>query len=302
MCVVTKKQNSFLRFEVTKLISDSFPNLSPFVDEIITALISEYILIRDSENATEYRFRHSRLIEYLVAYKIVLEIESTETITSIIDELITNIFESGIVSMYSVHDFTRYICSKEFPSLLTLINQYYANSHQYMSNSLQQLRTDIAHGASTSEHDIKLILKTTKSSVPGIAWDSFFVLTAKNNKQPLKILIDAFEVAWKSNDERPDRWKLIKKISAHGLLLHERVFLRILESHSCKEWQVYLGSIIESKSTVRDSFSRVWNEAVGERLQTALKLKAGDDWKCVNELLEIILENREYIPGDMMTQ
>lgn len=295
MKVVAKGRNSLSRPEILKVISDRFPQLSSLADQVILSIVSEQILSRDMEESTEYRFRHTRFIEYLVAYHIVSSVDYEGT-TAHLDSLISMIVESDTISMYSVHECVRYICQSQFRHIRDLIDDHYSRSHQYMEELLSHLRADVGSGLSTPEEDIKLIQRNAEASNPGVAWDSFFVLAAKRNRQPKDKLISAFKLAWKSNRDRPDRWKLVQKLWSHDLLLNELVLFSVLEGNSWKEWQVYLGCIIESPQ--RECFPEFWAEVSGVKLTEAFKgNEEEEEWERVMKLIDILVERKPYVPG-----
>jgi hypothetical protein len=238
MAMLTRKVNRLAVKDLLESIRQAVPIVRGQEDEIGRALLSEQIIARDSEGATDVRFRHSRFIEYLVAYFVALNISRDPSIDNMM-RLTDTIFESAIVSMYRVHEFIKFIVAREFPDELNSILNYYAGSHRYMAANLQRLRTDIAHGEQTNRSDLDLIIKSSGSSSPDVIWDGFFVLAAKSNGQSSSQVVDAFEVAWKMNEGREDRWKVLQKVAERGLIFTEAVFSRALSSQSAKEWEIF---------------------------------------------------------------
>jgi hypothetical protein len=215
-----------------------------------------------------------------------------------LDNLINLVVESEIVSIFSVHEYVRYICKAQFPNLIELIDNYYTRSSQFMGHVTTELRSRVASGAITSEQDIKLILKNTDTSNPNVTWDSFFILAAKFNHQPADKLLQAFKATWKSNSNHPDRWKLILKMAAHNLLVNETVFFSLVEGQSWREWEVYLGCIVESDC--REDFKEFWNEVGGTALLSNFTTQNEEQWHHALKLLEIILNDKEFIPGSIL--
>lgn len=143
-----RRDNSIPREMLANIVKECVPFLTSVTDEVILALISEQIFHRDPINSNLINFKHSRFIEYLVAWFIVHDATEYRD-HSRLDKLTNDVFESNIASMYRVHDLIRYICGKNYPDLLDFIADFYAASHLYMSSILRFLRSAIAGGAQT---------------------------------------------------------------------------------------------------------------------------------------------------------
>jgi hypothetical protein len=120
-------------------------------------------------------------MEYLVGQYIVRAYDEGR---GLVEELTGEVFESGTVSMYRVHDFVRFICQREFGHLYERIMDTYAQSEKYMTGSLAQLRSEFGFGVPLTAHYVSMIRRSLNSSSPHIAWDSFFALAAKINNLP----------------------------------------------------------------------------------------------------------------------
>ena len=292
--IVLKGRNQLRKLEILDLITHRFPHLSALGEQMLLILQSEYVIISNPEEKS-YRLRHSRFIEYLTAYAIVSDVYKYET-TEILDSHFDNIVHSSLISIFSVHDYIRYISERHFQSTSDILDDYYSTSSKYMSRLTQHLRSNISSGVETSTEDIALIIRNTSGYDPQVAWNAFFVLAAKSNRQAKERLLEVFRIAWKLNQGRPDRWKLIDKLNAHKLLLCEDVLYSILQSENPKEWQVFLGCVIASPE--RDEFPEMWDEANGaEVLETSQRRYSGDEWDYVRMLLQLLLNKRPYIPG-----
>ena len=290
--VIQNKQNIFSRGDFINTFNKIDNNLKKFSEDILVLLVSEFIIKKEIEQGEYYRFRHSKFIEYLCAYYISYTV-SIENNTHHLDKLTEYMFNSGIVSMYLIHDNIRYICEKYFPEIKNKILQYYAQSENYMHRKLLFMRSNVAIGLQTNKKDVDLILKNVSSHSPEVAWNSFFVLSAKNNHQSTKNILDIFSVAWKSNKNRIDRWKILLKLSQYELLLNEKVILQMLDNGNYIEWERYLGLILED-----DNQRRIFCIIVDEiDLKELTKKLDHLDWKQVKNLFDILINDREYITG-----
>ena len=293
--ILKKGINKFIKADILKIIKIDFCALNGQANQVIIAIISEQIIV---EEDGYYRLRHTQFLEYLVAYYIVLRIEYEGT-TSEFDAIISVVVDSVIVSVFSVHEYIRHICESDFPHLMELIESYYANSKNHMQYLTTELRAKIAGGFTTTEQYIKLMLKNTDTSNANLTRSSFFILAAKSSKQPSEKLLQAFKIAWKSNSDSSERWKLLVKMAAHNLLVTETVFFAVVDAGSWKEWQVYLGCIIES-STHQQDFVDFWVQVDNPDIFNSLHKKIGEEWKQVTHLLDIILNKKVYIPGSIL--
>jgi hypothetical protein len=145
--------NDLQRRDVIRTIGEAAPLLTPVVEDVILALLSDQVLTRDSEAATSFRIRHSRFIEYLAAYHVVQTFDRTSDPT-LLDSMTDELFASPVVSMFRVHDNIRFISHTEFIATAEPLEEYYATSDRYMSSNLGRLRSEIAYGAATSNSDL----------------------------------------------------------------------------------------------------------------------------------------------------
>jgi len=255
--IIKKKQNLFHRIEFQELIKRIIPMQETNSDDILLILVSEQLLIKDFESGDNYRFKHSKFIEYLCSYYIANSVYLKNSVKHL-DSLTNAIFDSGIVSMYQVHDNTRFICSRLFEGINEQILDYYSTSDNFLRHKLSSMRSNIAVGEKTDSEDIKLILTNTSSNSPETTWNSFFVLTAKNNLQPKNVILDIFDITWKSNKDNIDRWKTLIKIAKHDLLLNEKIIVHLLSSCNDIEWEKYLGLVLETNQ--RKLFKEIQRE------------------------------------------
>jgi hypothetical protein len=294
--VVKKKRDSIQSSDFASIINNYFSILSPYIDEIIIALVSELILVKDSENVNLLRFRHSRFIEFLLAFYIVDYINKNDNIKEL-DNFAQTSFESGVVSMFRIHDYIRYIGKTKFQRILVQIEDYYSKSNLFMSSKLLQLRLALSSNYKTTNEDISLILKNINSSNSKLIINAFYIIVARNNNQSRETVLNLFALSFKSTTDYGERYKLIAKLEYHNLLLHETVLSCLLSSNLGKDWEVYLGLILKNK--LYKEFQELWNQSEGqEKINDIIKKTGDEDWKQVNKLLKALMENSDIILGD----
>jgi len=295
--IVKTKINSVSRNDIDLILKENFSILIPYSDEIINALVSELILIRDSENLNQLRFRHSRFIEFLLAFYIVHSIERDQTLKNL-DYFAQVSFESGIVLMFRVHDDIRYIGKTKFPQILTHIEDYYSKSNFFMSKKLLRLRSQLSVNFKTNREDLALILKNINSNDPELISDAYFVIVAKSNNQPQAIVLNLFTAAFKNSDNLNDRYKLIAKLEHHNLLLNESVLNCLLLSNTVKDWEVYLGLVVSNN--LQKGFQELWQQSdSNSKLEIIISRNNTEDWRQVKKLLQVIINNLKFILGDV---
>lgn len=297
---IVKSKNIFLkRNDIDNILNDYFKVLTPYSDEIINALISEHIIIRDTENLNYFRFRHSRFVEFLLAYHIVATIEKENNLYDL-DHFAQISFDSGIVMMFRVHDDIRYIGKSKFPRILSQIEDYYSKSNFFMSKKLLGLRAMLADNNKTRDEDIALVLKNINSKDSDLISDAYYVIVAKSNSQPQETVLNLFVAAFNgccSNIQ--NRYKLIAKLEHHNLLVHEKVLDCMLFSNIPKDWEVYLGLLLDNDELLEE-FRELWSQLDADSKFKRIKEKAcHEDWRQVDKLMKSIMENVKYIKGDV---
>lgn len=293
--VVETKKNTLSRNDIEKIIRHGFWALHPYSDEIANALVSEQIMIIDSETLNHFRFRHSRFVEFLLAYYIVYTIQKEKNFKKL-DEFAQVSFESGMVLMFRVHDDIRYIGKTKFPQVLEKIEEYYSTSNFFMSRKLLGIRSQLATNEKTKSEDIKLILKNINSNNLEVISNAYFVIAAKSNDQSQETVLNLFVEAYKRSYKSKDSYKLIAKLEHHNLLLNEKVIDCIMHSSVAKDWEVYLG-LIHSNSLQND-FLEIWNILDGKIcLEKIINNEPNEDWSQVIKLLSAIYRNEKFILG-----
>lgn len=293
--VVETKKNSISRDDIDSIIRKDFWALNPYSDEVINALVSEHILVMDSETLRDFRFRHSRFIEFLLAYYIVYTIQKDRKFNKL-DEFAQVSFESGIVLMFRVHDDIRYIGRTKFPEVLSKIEEYYSTSNFFMFRKLVGVRAQLSVNGKTKDDDIKLILKNVNSDNYEVVSNAYFVIAAKANNQSQQTILNFFLAAFNCPKKQNDGYKLIAKLEQHNLLLNERVLDCLLASSVAKDWEVYLGLI--HSNNLQKEFLELWEEFGGKpRLDKIIQSKTSEDWTQVLKLISAVYQNKKYILG-----
>ena len=295
--VVKSKNYAIIRFSINELVKENFVALYPYVDEVIQAIVSEQILNRDSVYTDQYNFRHSRFIEFLLAYYIVNEINETDDLAKL-DYFAEISFTSGIVQMFRVHDDIRHIGKMSFPNIVNQIELYYSRSTFFMSKKLLRVRSELATNKETSQQDMGLILKNTnRNDNEDVVINAFFVVVAKCNLQPQQTVLDFFLLAFHKCSMLSVRYKLIAKLKQHALLINDKVLGCIYESHIAKDWEVYIGLILSTN--LRSEFKDLWQQTNGNIMYENIILIAQcEDWTQVSKLLDDVLLNRKFVLGD----
>ena len=334
---------------IIEIIQKDYLLYFPFYDEIIKVLISEHILVEDFDNECCFRFRHSRFLEFLMAYYCLNKIKSNNLVPcisvnydpqqnigrqafthkmlhltknilfshaynkqitnclqnnkddsiSLLDKIIETSFNSGIVAMFRIYDDMRYICMHKYPELLAELDNYYSKSNIFMSHKISSLRYGLANNIKVSDNDITLILKNVNSGNPKLSIETFHVIASKPCKQPSKIIIDIFVLAFRSMYNVSEQYKMIQKLISNDLLCNEQVLLCILQSDYPRNWETYLGGIIVNMKEIYDEFKDLWVQTNGEkRLEHCMRQSQAEDWSQVKKLLQVILSGEDYIVGD----
>lgn len=180
--VVSNKNLIFDQKEIKKIIEDDFPSLTNYFSDIIKLLISEQIFIHNPDLVNLLRFKYTRFVEYLVSLYIIEKINN-ETKLYLLDEFIQKVFESQVVDIHTILKNIRQICQTKYVEIGEEITEYYQTSDVYLQKYLPRLRREIAYGKKTKSNDIQELIRKSYSQNPKITWDTFFIVSAKKNKQ-----------------------------------------------------------------------------------------------------------------------
>lgn len=296
--LLLNKSTLFSKVNFVSIVKKVFGNLSFFSDQILMNLISEQIIITDFEDVKSYRFKYNRFIEYLIALNIIYYVSDTSDY-SFIDKSINVIYDSNIVSIFSVLNNLKHIGRTQYTEIEKEIVDYYSHSDKYLSKLLPELRGIIARGENVEEDKIRSIVTNNYTQKAEFSWDIFFVIAAKRMLSSKEIILSSFEIAWDTNKENIARWKLVQKMANRNLLLEEKVLFKLLKDGSPREWEEYLGDVLLKK--LEDSFLNLWEEIQGDSVLGKIIEQNLVDWKYVNRLLDLIFRGEGFILGDILS-
>ena len=284
---------------IEEIVEDKYPAYNAFSEEIVKVLISEHILAKNIGDNSGVRFRHSRFMEFLMAHYCIYMIKRTNKV-SLLNQLTEISFNSGLVHMFRIHNDMLYICSRKYPELEIRLDSYYSKNNLFMSRKISNLRHDIASNKKIESDDIALILKNVNSRKPELIIEAFFVIASKPCKQSSSDIIDIFVIAFNSKYNVSEQYKMILKLATNNLLNSEKVLECILQSNYPRNWETYLGGIIDTMKDNYSEFIDLWRQANGKRKIERLKRQSStEDWSQVEKLLNVILSGKEYIAGDV---
>ena len=269
-------------------------------NSVLRLLVSEQIIFEDQGSQSGYRFRYMRFVEYFVALHIVELVKDAHDF-KILEEYIHQIYDSNIASIHSILKNIRYITKTNYPDLELKIATYYENSNAYLSRYLPHLRALVARGQGIQSNDLKLLVAGNYAAEPEVAWESFFILSARSSVQPASVIFPSFKIAWQANDQRKiHRFKLIDKLSILGLLIHEEVVLELMADSLPRDWEVYFGFIVSKN--LREPFLALWEEMRCQARFIEFTHRDEEDWSIAHRLLQIIRSGEKYIPGDVFNK
>ena len=98
-----------------------------------------------------------------------------------------------------------------------------------------------------------------------------------------------------------EQYKMILKLASNNLLCHEKVLNCILLSHYSRNWETYLGCIIDSMKANYYEFIDLWKQSHGSNKMLRLMEQSNtEDWSHAKKLLHIILFGKKYISGEVL--
>lgn len=295
--IITDRKLIFTTGKFKDLLAIVSSDIGFLHSQILQLLVSEQIISSDKDNARDFRFRYIRFVEYLVALHIVKSLEVSHNFLNL-EIFIHTIYESNIVSIHSILSNIKNICKTSYPELEQEIAKHYENSSAYLTRHLPYLRGLVSRGEVVEKDDLKVLIAKNYTHASDITWETFFIISAKLNKQPKSIIISAFSLAWETNvNEKTKRFKLIDKLAHLGLLLEEKVFVSMLNNSVAKDWETLLGFAITKKMTAE--FIAIWNDMNCSKSFRELTEVDLPEWNYASKLLEIALGNKPYVKGDI---
>jgi hypothetical protein len=257
----------------------------------LRALLDERILTKDTHGV---RFGYPALQEYLLAAASVHSVSRFGRIDSL-ERLTSAVAGSSRSLSAAVRSNVERIVRTERPEAQELVREHYSTSGAYIGGRLQDLRSALGHGSRTSTQDLNSIYGSLGRLSPPDAWDAFFVVAARPNRQSADQLVDTFAAAWDANHERPDRWKLLDKIMQRGLLFRDAVVTRVLASRQPTDWEMFLASVADDEHRA-ERFAGV--TAIADRPIGDL-MGDGPEWEHARSLLDLLIEGRPYVVGEV---
>ncbi|WP_448698127.1 hypothetical protein ACFGVR_15000 [Mucilaginibacter sp. AW1-3] len=280
-----------------KIVSSVSSELVLSSDKLLLQLVSEQIITNDTEDNKNFRFKYLRFIEYLSALFIIHEVERYGEY-DLIDDFIRIIYDSNIVSIFSVFNNLKHIAQTNYSEIEEQIINHYAQSSAYLSRYLPELRGRIGRGEFVSDEDIKSVLTSTYTPSAFNSWHTFFIVSANQQKVSKDNIISAFLMAWENNHYNTRRWQLIKNLGKRRLLVTEQILITLLKDGNPREWEEYLGQILEKKDN--GTFMDLWTQIGGEKALGQLSHNNPSDWQITNRFLDLIARNEGYVLGDIM--
>lgn len=274
---------------------DQSTSNSDYIETIATLIVAEQILVHDIE-AGQYRFRHTKFVEFLIAYHIVDKL-SQDGNPAVLEQLCERYLPHRWLSIANVHELVRHICCERRPDLYDSLTTFYIKSTTYMARFAESRRAKIACGETVSLLDIDILSRAIDESAPDLCWNTFFVVSAKGCRQPLESILRAFESAWQANADNPDRWKILHKMATHQLLLYPSVVKAVLDDSNAREWLVFLDGIIEGGQT--NDFVLYWDDLGRDTLPS--RHDDGDwEWNRGRDIFKRLIAGEVYERGEMV--
>ncbi|MES3043448.1 hypothetical protein [Sphingomonas faeni] len=266
-----------------KLIRETEPALASQWSEIARSLQSEQILMLSDSESRELRFRHSRFLEFMIAYHIRSKLREGES-ADFIDELHTAIASTSFASPFLILDNLKALTSDYQPEA-DMVEALFSRSRPFMSSLVQRIRSDIGYGHPPRPEDLRKVQIAMADRNPKLCWEGFFALAAAGSQQPPPVVLEAFCLAWDANIDRPDVWRLLQKLGRHELLQKEDVVRRVSKTQIPLNWLVYIDEVSRFGPI---KFAETWRQFDGARLEARMQNSDDEEWRHVIYLLSFI--------------
>jgi hypothetical protein len=266
-----------------------FGNSPDATRDFLELLVQARLLVRELGGGRWLRFRYSPVVEYLMGLSVVRNpsLAHLESVT-------LTAAKSTHVSPIEVKQNVLSLARSSAPDVARQAARYYNNSPTYISGAVSSLRIGFAGGERTAADDIEAIYKTIDRMHPDKAFDAFFVIAAKPNDQPEIGVLAVFQTAWRLNDGRPDRWKILEKLADRELVTRPLPIAAICSSRDPREWEVFLGRLHE-----RDDMQQVAIEIA----PAFSNIAPPDDpaWSQARGLLELAERGNRFDLGSVLS-
>lgn len=256
------------------------PLFRPYAEELLRIYDTELIFRFDEEGILV--IRHMKFFEYLYADYMIRKCIVLNKLErkDFLEAFINKINSAKIVDLIEIYNNVRYIYS--ISNIEKTVQKYLDESNEFVRIRLSDLRCRIALGIKERIDDYNQIVEGKNISNGNLLLEAFFVCSAKCNSPNREELLSLFVKAWKSNKDSNNRWRLLPKLNMYDLLDEKKVMAQIIKSSSWKEWQVYLGYLIEKYDVSK--FLQFMQESEECNLQELIN--EGGEWNYVKVLLD----------------
>lgn len=262
-------------------LKNKYALFMPYSEELLRLYESEMIFHFDEENLLIVR--HMKFFEYLYADYMIQQTVSLNEYDAMkfLNVFFRKINDSQFVDLVEIYNNVKFLYSLR--KCKRIVQCYLDQSNEFMQNKLCSLRNKIARGNDGRIDDYSQIICGENISDGNLLLEAFFVCAAKCNQPNDKELLDLFLKAWKANKNNNNRWKLFPKLHTYCLIDEKKVMAQIIKSSSWKEWQVYLGYLIQGYDTSK--FIEFMQES--DECNIMMLLEDGGEWIHVKKLIDI---------------
>ncbi|WP_339075027.1 hypothetical protein [Teredinibacter turnerae] len=286
--ILLSENNGISRTSLIEVIEKCMPLLHGRGNQVLTALESDRILSK-SPDGSEFGFRHARFMEYLVAWSAITKADDSSL--SFLDRYVAAMISYPYLSPFRVRELILFLAKRLNEVTQRRIEEFFISSTNFAAANARRMRSEIRHGLTTSEDDIDLIKRTGVAGSPSVLWDNFFVLAAAANRQQSKVIAEAFKLAWDSNANSAERWKLIEKVNDRKMLSVDSIWSLISAHGNSREVETLLGRTLESGSY---QLACEMAEIISKRFEP------GPEWAVVVKLCAIAQSRGEYVLGNFV--
>lgn len=277
MCVY--KSLRLNRIDFYESLNKHMPLFAVYEDELLRIYESEFIFRFDEDGLLV--IRHMKFFEYLYAdYMIQKSINMKRNdVETFLNEFVDRINNAKIVDLIEIYNNVKFIYSIKKGN--RIVQTYLDESNEFVRRKLSNLRCRIAQGQAERINDYDQIVDGKNITEGNLLLEAFFVCSAKCNCPDEEELLLLFLKAWKANKNN-NRWRLLPKLNSYNLLDEKKVMAQIVKSTSWKEWQVYLGYLVQGYNVGK--FIKFMQES--DECKIASLLERGGEWVYVKQLLD----------------
>ncbi len=261
-------------------LSKNYTLFLPYAEELLR--LYESIFIFRFDECGTLIVRHMKFFEYLYADLMIQKsiTMNKKNLILFLDDFINKINAAKFVDLIEIYNNIKFLYTINDYEAIVL--SYLDESNDFMRNKLCNLRSRISGGQKHRIDNYNQIVIGKNISDGNLLLEACFVCSAKCNYPDSEELIALFLRTWKVNEDNVNRWKLLPKLNVYHLLDNNTVMSFIVTSKSWKEWQVYLGYLLQEYDTLK--FIEFMEESDDCRVLDYLKL--GGEWIYVEELIQ----------------